>query len=95
MPHFLRGSLPPLGNRASSELQEIDFSGIMSGEETICLAVTEPDAGADVRGIKATAEKTADGKYYVVDGRKKWITNGMGSGFFMTLVRTGGSGQRG
>lgn len=57
--------------------------------------MTEPDAGSDVRNIKTTAEKTPDGRFYVVNGAKKWITNGMFSDYFMTLVRTGGPGAGG
>lgn len=57
--------------------------------------MTEPDAGSDVRNIKTTAEKTPDGKFYIVNGSKKWITNGMFSDSFMTLVRTGGPGANG
>lgn len=68
---------------------------ILRGEKRICLAITEPDAGSDVRNIKTTAKKSGDGKRYVVNGTKKWITNGMFSDYFMTLVRTGGSGAEG
>jgi hypothetical protein len=47
-----------------------------SGKKKICLAITEPFAGSDVAGIKTRAEKTQDGKHYIVNGTKKWITNG-------------------
>lgn len=80
---------PPLLKFASQQLQDKIFPEILSGEKRICLAVTEPDAGSDVRNIKTTAEKTPDGKHYIVNGEKKWITNGMFSDYFMTAVRTG------
>lgn len=67
---------PPLLKFASKELQDKIFPEILSGEKRICLAVTEPDAGSDVRNLKTTAEKSKCGKYYVVNGEKKWITNG-------------------
>jgi alkylation response protein AidB-like acyl-CoA dehydrogenase len=86
---------PPLLKFASQALQDKIFPEILSGEKRICLAVTEPDAGSDVRGIKTTAEKTADGKHYIVNGSKKWITNGMFSDYFMTAVRTSGPGASG
>lgn len=82
---------PPLLKFASPQLQSKIFPEILSGEKRICLAVTEPDAGSDVRGIKTTAEKTQDGKHYIVNGEKKWITNGMFSDYFMTTVRTSGT----
>ena len=44
---------------------------VLSGEKEICLAITEPAAGSDVRHITTTAEKTLDGKYYIVNGEKK------------------------
>ena len=37
----------------------------------------EAFAGSDVAGIRTTAEKTKDGKHYIVNGTKKWITNGV------------------
>jgi alkylation response protein AidB-like acyl-CoA dehydrogenase len=44
---------------------------ILSGQKRICLAITEPAAGSDVRNVTTTAEKTADGKHYIVNGEKK------------------------
>jgi alkylation response protein AidB-like acyl-CoA dehydrogenase len=50
---------------------------VFSGRKKICLAITEAFAGSDVAGIRTTAEKTKDGKHYIVNGTKKWITNGV------------------
>lgn len=61
---------------------------VFSGEKKICLAITEAFAGSDVAGIRTTAEKTADGKHYIVNGTKKWITNGVFCDYFVTGVRT-------
>ena len=44
---------------------------ILSGQKRICLAITEPSAGSDVRNITTVAEKTPDGKHYIVNGEKK------------------------
>lgn len=41
-------------------------------KQIICLAVTEPYAGSDVANIRAEAKKTPDGKYYIVNGEKKY-----------------------
>jgi alkylation response protein AidB-like acyl-CoA dehydrogenase len=65
------------------------------GEKVICLAITEPTAGSDVANLKCTAKKTADGKHYIVNGEKKWITNGVFADYFTTAVRTGGPGMGG
>ncbi len=67
----------------------------MRGEKTICLAITEPYAGSDVAGLRTEAKKTADGKHYILNGEKKWITNGIFSDFFTVAVRTGGPGMGG
>lgn len=39
------------------------------------------------------AKKTEDGKHYVVNGVKKWITNGTYADYFTVAVRTGGEGM--
>jgi len=46
----------------------------LSGKKKICLAITEAFAGSDVAGLRTTAVKTPDGKHYIVNGTKKWIT---------------------
>ncbi|CAG8957967.1 hypothetical protein HYFRA_00000310 [Hymenoscyphus fraxineus] len=63
-------------------------SEVFSGKKKMCLAITEAFAGSDVAGIRTTAEKTADGKHYIVNGTKKWITNGVFCDYFVTGVRT-------
>ncbi|VUC34675.1 unnamed protein product [Clonostachys rosea] len=62
---------------------------VFSGRKKLSLAVTEAFAGSDVSGLRTTAEKTPDGKFYIVNGTKKWITNGLWSDYFVTGVQTG------
>src|SRR5262245_34478372 len=50
------------------------------------LALTEPDAGTDLQGIRMTAR--ADGNGYVINGTKTWISNGIEGGCFALLVKT-------
>lgn len=45
--------------------------------------------------MQTIAEKTKDGKHYIVNGTKKWITNGMWSHYASMCVRTGGKGPKG
>jgi len=54
----------------------------------ICLAITEAFAGSDVARLRTTAAKTPDGKHYIVNGTKKWITNGVFCDYFVTGVQT-------
>ena len=84
--------LPPIINFGHGELRERVIRECFSGDKQICLAISEPFAGSDVANIRTTATKTEDGKYYIVSGVKKWITNGTFSDYFVTAVRTGGPG---
>merc|ERR1712241_1131522 len=52
-------------------------------------AISEPFAGSDVAAVRTTAKKTPDGKFYSVNGMKKWITEGAYADYFVTAVRTG------
>ena len=61
---------------------------VFSGKKKICLAITEAFAGSDVAGIRTTAVKSADGSHYIVNGTKKWITNGVWCDYFVTGVKT-------
>jgi alkylation response protein AidB-like acyl-CoA dehydrogenase len=87
--------LPPVYKFGSKDLKDRVCGPCLDGSRTICLAITEPDAGSDVAGLKTTAVKSADGKYYIVNGNKKWITNGVFADFFTVAVRTGGEGHGG
>lgn len=60
----------------------------MSGQKRICLAITEPTVGSDVARIRTTAKLSPDGKHYIVNGTKKWITNGTFADYFSTAVVT-------
>ena len=46
---------------------------LLTGEKTVCFALTEPDAGSDFWGIKTRARR--DGDEWVLNGGKQWITN--------------------
>jgi alkylation response protein AidB-like acyl-CoA dehydrogenase len=91
---FTIGS-PPVFKYAQKAVRDRVVPQILSGNKRICLAITEPEAGSDVANLTTTARKTPDGKYYIVNGAKKWITNGLWADFFTTAVRTGGEGMEG
>lgn len=52
-----------------------------------CLALTEPAAGSDLRGIRTTAVR--DGADWVLNGGKMWLTSGAEAGVALLLCRTG------
>lgn len=87
--------LPPLFTFGNEALKQRILPQLFSGEKRICLCITEPDAGSDVANLTTMAEKTPDGKHYIVNGVKKWITNGIWADFFTVAVRTGGKGNGG
>jgi alkylation response protein AidB-like acyl-CoA dehydrogenase len=57
-----------------------------SGELRGGLALTEPDAGTDLQGIRTRAVRQGD--HYVVNGTKTWISNGIEGAAFAVLVKT-------
>jgi len=56
------------------------------GELVGSIAMTEPDAGSDLLGIKTTARR--DGDHYVVNGSKTFVTNGWHAGIVVLAVKT-------
>jgi len=59
---------------------------LASGEVRGGLALTEPDAGTDLQGIRMTARR--EGDHYVLNGTKMWISNGINGQVFALLVKT-------
>ncbi len=66
--------------------KETWLSRLASGEVRGGLALTEPDAGTDLQGIRTTARRDGDG--YVINGTKTWISNGIEGSCFALLVKT-------
>jgi alkylation response protein AidB-like acyl-CoA dehydrogenase len=48
-----------------------------------------------VAALETTAEKSSDGLLYVVNGSKKWVTQGLWADYCLAAVRTGGKGVKG
>ncbi|KIJ51568.1 hypothetical protein M422DRAFT_65512 [Sphaerobolus stellatus SS14] len=80
--------LPPVLNFGKPELQKKVVPEVLQAKKFICLAISEALAGSDVNGIRTTATKTPDGKHWIVNGTKKWITNGMYADYFTTACKT-------
>ncbi|KAF9585682.1 hypothetical protein BGW38_001235 [Lunasporangiospora selenospora] len=85
--------LPPIIKYGSEELKQRVVTECLAGRKTICLAITEPSAGSDVANLTTIANEASDG--YIVNGEKKWITNGTFADYFTAAVRTGGDGMGG
>lgn len=89
----LQIGLPPVLNFGSPEMKKRVAPDCLLGKKIICLAITEPSAGSDVANIKTTAKRVGD--KYIVNGQKKWITNGIFADYFSVAVRTGKPGMEG
>lgn len=71
------GSLPILYFGTEEQKQQY-IPKLASGEMKGAYALTEPNSGSDALSAKTTAKLDADGKHYLINGQKCWITN---SGF--------------
>lgn len=62
------------------------LAGIISGEIITAIAMTEPDTGSDLVGIRTTAVKKGD--HYILNGAKTYITNGILSDLVIVVAKT-------
>jgi alkylation response protein AidB-like acyl-CoA dehydrogenase len=89
---------PPIARFGTEEQKKRWLPGVAQGKIRFCLGITEPEGGSDVANIQTTAERrrNKDGEeVYVVNGAKKWITNGLWADYCTTAVRTGGKSHGG
>jgi len=86
-------ALPHIVGSGNADLIDRYVRPTLEGRLIGSLAVTEPDAGSDVSGIRTRAVR--DGDHYVVNGAKTFITSATRADFVTTLVRTGDDPHRG
>ncbi|HWD56185.1 MAG TPA: acyl-CoA dehydrogenase family protein [Acidimicrobiales bacterium] len=79
-------STPALHRYGNHELKELYLAPAIRGEVVTSIAVTEPDAGSDVAGIRTRAVR--DGDEWVINGSKMFITNGAQADWLCLLART-------
>lgn len=77
---------PALAEHGTEEQKEKYLRPAISGDAVFSIAVSEPDAGSDVAGIRTRA--VSDGDDYVINGSKMWITNGTQADYLTLLART-------
>jgi acyl-CoA dehydrogenase len=78
--------LEPVILFGTEEQQQRMIPPILSGEEKMCFAVTEPNTGLDTTSLKTRAEKVEGG--YRVNGEKVWITNAHVADRMLLIART-------
>lgn len=66
----------PIQLAGSPQLCQQYIPGLLDGTSYGSMAITEPDAGSDVSGLKSVARRTEDGSGYRLDGSKTFITTG-------------------
>ncbi|HEY1600864.1 MAG TPA: acyl-CoA dehydrogenase family protein [Pirellulales bacterium] len=68
--------------------QEDYLPKLCSGEWLSAFALTEPEAGSDASNVQTLAVPSADGKGFVLNGQKRWITNGGIANVLTVMART-------
>ena len=72
---------------AGSKAQKDRFMpDIVAGKKIVAVAVTEPGAGSDVKGIRTSARR--EGDHYVLNGTKTFITNGVHADLYCVAARS-------
>ena len=76
-----------IAKSAPEHVREFWVSRALEGKAIAAFALTEPEAGSDVAAIQTTARR--DGETYVIDGRKRFISNAGIADFYTVFARTG------
>src|SRR5499426_1036487 len=87
--HTTIGTLPIVyfGNESQKEKY---LPRLASGEMIGAYALTEPESGSDALAAKTTAVLDPDGRHYVLNGQKMWITNGGFADLFTIFAKVDG-----
>jgi alkylation response protein AidB-like acyl-CoA dehydrogenase len=83
------GSLPILFF-GTEQQKEKYLPRLVSGELLAAYALTEPLAGSDALAARTRADLSADGRHYILNGQKMWITNGGAADVFIVFAKVGG-----
>jgi alkylation response protein AidB-like acyl-CoA dehydrogenase len=79
-------AMPPILALGTEEQKQEWAVPAIQGTKILCLGITEPDAGSDVKGIKTRAVR--DGDDYVINGSKTYITNGHRADMIVLVTKT-------
>jgi acyl-CoA dehydrogenase len=91
--HIHNMSSPALIYFGKNEVHRKAVAELARGEKLISIAISEMSAGSDVASVSATMELSDDGKDYIVNGSKYWITGGERADYFVVLAREKPSGK--
>ncbi|MFN3523658.1 MAG: acyl-CoA dehydrogenase family protein [Phenylobacterium sp.] len=76
----------PIAKFATDEQKRRYIPRIISGEDKMCIGITEPDAGLDTTSLTTRAERTDRG--WVINGRKIWTTSAQRANKMLIIART-------
>ncbi|HEX4711206.1 acyl-CoA dehydrogenase family protein [Phenylobacterium sp.] len=76
----------PVAKFGSEDQKKRAIPRLISGEDKLCIGITEPDAGLDTTSLTTKAERTNDG--YVISGRKVWTTSAQRANKILIIART-------
>jgi len=71
---------------ATEEQKHRYLPRMISGELILAIAMTEPDAGSDLKGIRTTAKRAGDS--FIINGAKTYITNGQTADIVIVVAKT-------
>lgn len=83
------GTLPILYYGTPEQKQKY-LPGLATGELKASYCLTEPGSGSDALGAKTKAVLSADGKSYILNGQKMWITNGGFADVYIVFAKIDG-----
>ena len=75
-----------LNAEGSETIKQNYLKPSITGDKIGCLCITEPFGGSDVAGMRTTAVKNGD--YYIINGSKTFITNGVFSDYLVVAAKT-------
>ncbi|HEU4871356.1 MAG TPA: acyl-CoA dehydrogenase family protein [Pyrinomonadaceae bacterium] len=80
-----------IARAAPDHVRDFWLARAANGKAIAAFALTEPNAGSDVAAIQTTARR--DGETYVIDGRKRFISNAGIADFYLVFAKTGMRGD--
>ena len=75
-------SVPPVLQFGNKEQKQM-FADVIKAKKIAALAISESRFGSDVANIETTARRDETGEYFIVNGNKKWISNGVKADYYV------------
>ncbi|MEH6551650.1 MAG: acyl-CoA dehydrogenase family protein [Pseudomonadales bacterium] len=77
---------PYIDKLATDEQKQRFLPGCVSGEKILAVAMTEPDAGSDLSGMRSTLKDMGD--HFLLNGSKTYISNGINADYVIVAAKT-------